>query len=685
MNNLENQPIHTLLSENVQAISQRCLQEEIAHLSGRLDGFLKQRFPEADETILMAQGFLQSQSRKYEFARSDLIERIRLYPQAAINRLCERFELSEVEVSLVILCGLAEYHEGFADIFRVLHPVNQPYATVALASHLFQEATDPREAFYEQIQSSALFRFKFLNIEGDGPLNSCSIVLKPEYWRLLNGQPVDSGFDIPDRFPLPGMEAWLKSEAVKHALACMDSDLPCTVMVFNHNLETAIHRGLALIRGGNRRALLFDCRQVKRSGSDIDMSSATGFYWACLLTEAIPVFIISDKNDHQCLKDFFHYHAPLVICGIPGSFPELPERLSINLPVEKMTTEQLTQVWREVLPELESNADTLAAIYPVEPFYARIMADSAKALAKRHQTPLSMDMLETLFRNSKGANLPDCVSLVPAKLGWLQLVLPDSIEQQLREATQRLLAQQKVVDDWKFLYNRRGARGVRILFSGPPGTGKTLSAEVLANTLKTDLLVVDISRVVSKWVGETEKNLARVFNHAEQMRAVLFFDEADAIFGKRTEVSDAHDRYANLETAYLLARLETYDGMAILATNYRNNIDAAFIRRLDFIVEFREPSASEREKLWRCHVPEQAPLGKDVNFTSLANQFPMVGGEIRNAAVRAAYLAVAEKQSEDELETHSSALIHIHQKHFIEAIRREYEKTGKPFREVKTP
>jgi SpoVK/Ycf46/Vps4 family AAA+-type ATPase len=231
--------------------------------------------------------------------------------------------------------------------------------------------------------------------------------------------------------------------------------------------------------------------------------------------------------------------------------------------------------------------------------------------------------------------------------------------------------QGRVLDDWRFLEGRRGARGVRMLFAGPPGTGKTLAAEVLASALDVDLLQVDLSQVVSKWIGETEKNLARVFETAERSRAVLLFDEADALFGKRTEVSDAHDRYANLETAYLLLRLERFEGLAILSTNLRQNIDTAFTRRLEFIVDFEEPSREQRLLLWKCHLPDNAPLAADVKLEELADRFTIVGGLIRNAAVAAAFLAAAE-----ETETP------ISREHFISAIRREYEKSGKPFREL---
>ncbi|HEX3144118.1 MAG TPA: ATP-binding protein, partial [Pyrinomonadaceae bacterium] len=191
-------------------------------------------------------------------------------------------------------------------------------------------------------------------------------------------------------------------------------------------------------------------------------------------------------------------------------------------------------------------------------------------------------------------------------------------------------------------------------------------AEVLAHALNVDLLAVDLSRLVSKWIGETEKNLATVFDAAERSQAALFFDEADALFGKRTEVSDAHDRYANLETAYLLTRLEQFEGLAILATNLRENIDAAFLRRLEFVIDFEEPDREERLALWNCHLPEGLPLADDVNLYELAALYPVVGGVIRNAAVAAGFLAAADDAP-------------IDRRHFIHAIRREYAKAGRSF------
>jgi SpoVK/Ycf46/Vps4 family AAA+-type ATPase len=232
------------------------------------------------------------------------------------------------------------------------------------------------------------------------------------------------------------------------------------------------------------------------------------------------------------------------------------------------------------------------------------------------------------------------------------------------EVAAAIRAWPRVAEDWRL--DRFGNPGVTALFAGDPGTGKTLAAEVIATEVGIDLMIVDLSRLVSKWIGETEKNLAEVFDAAERTQAVLLFDEADALFGKRTEVSDAHDRYANLETAYLLARLERFEGLAVLSTNLRQNIDPAFIRRLEFVVDFDGPETAERELLWRVHLPNRAPLAGDVDPAELAHLYELVGGHIRNAAVAAAFLAAAEDQP-------------VGRGHLLRAVRREYAKAGRAF------
>jgi SpoVK/Ycf46/Vps4 family AAA+-type ATPase len=198
-----------------------------------------------------------------------------------------------------------------------------------------------------------------------------------------------------------------------------------------------------------------------------------------------------------------------------------------------------------------------------------------------------------------------------------------------------------VYEQWGFGARQSYGKGLAALFSGPSGTGKTMSAGVIARALGLDVYKIDLAKVVSKYIGETEKNLDQVFGAAANANAVLFFDEADALFGKRSEVKDAHDRYANIEISYLLQKMEEYDGLAILATNFATNLDEAFNRRLSFIIDFPLPRAEDREAIWRGHMPPAAPLADGIDFAFLAQQFELTGGAIRNC-VRTAAFAAAE-------------------------------------------
>jgi SpoVK/Ycf46/Vps4 family AAA+-type ATPase len=333
---------------------------------------------------------------------------------------------------------------------------------------------------------------------------------------------------------------------------------------------------------------------------------------------------------------------------------------------DPLSPSALREMWSQTLPQFSNQASILAARFPVEPSFAASVATDLRHLEQLNRPAPSLSDVAASVRTRAGAILSHGVKLVRPTATWDFLVLREDRKSRLREAVNRLQLQSRVLDDWQFLKDRHGARGVRMLFSGPPGTGKTLAAEVIANTLSVDLLIVDLARVVSKWIGESEKNLAEVFETAERAKAVLLFDEADALFGKRTEVSDAHDRYANLETAYLLSRLERFEGLAILSTNLRQNIDVAFTRRLEFIIPFEEPAQDERMALWQAHLPSQAPLVGDVDLRQLASLFPIVGGLIRNASVAAAFLAAADDRP-------------ISQQHFVRAIECEYEKIGKPY------
>ncbi|MCA1663169.1 MAG: ATP-binding protein, partial [Myxococcales bacterium] len=207
---------------------------------------------------------------------------------------------------------------------------------------------------------------------------------------------------------------------------------------------------------------------------------------------------------------------------------------------------------------------------------------------------------------------------------------------------------ERVYEEWGFGAKHSVAGGISALFSGPPGTGKTMCAGVIARELDMELFRVDLSRVVSKWIGETEKNLARVFDEAQRSNAVVLFDEADSLFAKRTEVKSSVDRYANLEVNFLLQRMETFNGITVLTTNFEDTIDSAFKRRLTFRIRFEKPDAEARGALWEKMFPPTAQLADDVDFLELGRRFEVSGGNIRNAAIRAAFLAANEDHAIDQ-------------------------------------
>ncbi|MEW2493303.1 ATP-binding protein [Streptomyces nodosus] len=278
--------------------------------------------------------------------------------------------------------------------------------------------------------------------------------------------------------------------------------------------------------------------------------------------------------------------------------------------------------------------------------------------------PLHPDHIRAGARAQNAAGLDRLARRTEPAVTWSDLVLPPDTRTQLRELTARARHRDQVLGEWGMRPGGGRGRGVTALFAGDSGTGKTMSAEVIAGDLGLDLYTVDLATVIDKYIGETEKNLERIFSEAAGINGVLLFDEADAIFGKRSDVKDAHDRYANVESAYLLQRMETFDGLAVLATNLRANLDDAFTRRLDLVVDFPLPDAPHRRALWdRCLGPV-LPRATDLDLDFCATSFELAGGNIRSVAVTAAYLA-----AESGTPVTMPVLIH--------AIQREYQKLGR--------
>ena len=284
-------------------------------------------------------------------------------------------------------------------------------------------------------------------------------------------------------------------------------------------------------------------------------------------------------------------------------------------------------------------------------------------MARHRGSPLRAADIHSGARLQNAAGLQRLARRIEPVAGWSDLVVTPTVAAALHELTTRVRHRALVLDGWQM--RRGGGRGdgLTAMFSGPSGTGKTLAAEVIARELGVDLHTVDLATVVDKYIGETEKNLDRIFDEAEQVNTVLFFDEADALFGKRSEVRDARDRYANVEVAYLLQRMERFDGLAILATNLRLNIDDAFARRLDVTVDFPKPRSAERLRLWVHLVGRHLPLDDTVDLPFLAESFDLAGGSIRNIVVTAAYLAA--EAGRDATMTD-----------FVRGVAREYNKLG---------
>jgi hypothetical protein len=268
------------------------------------------------------------------------------------------------------------------------------------------------------------------------------------------------------------------------------------------------------------------------------------------------------------------------------------------------------------------------------------MIAGAHAAGSEREMPSAADLWRAARLVSRRA-LDEHATLLPATVGWDALVLPDGDLEVLHSISARVRHRATVMDDWGFQETGGTGTGVKVLFSGASGTGKTLAAQVIAADLGLEIYRIDLARLVSKFIGETEKNLGRVFDEAEQANAVILFDEADALFGKRSAVSDAHDRYANIEVAYLLQRVEEFTGVVVLTTNLRQNLDQAFLRRLDFAVDFAIPDREMRLRIWQRHLPAGAPVSDEVDLAQLAEHV-LSGGSIRNCLTTAAFAAADE-------------------------------------------
>ncbi len=397
---------------------------------------------------------------------------------------------------------------------------------------------------------------------------------------------------------------------------------------------------------------------------------------------AVPVESLAEHP--EALRMLTDLPVPVAVVGRVTWDPGWTDAVPLVLDPGTLTPTDRVQLWATQLAgriggsvpaPVDSPVDTAAVDSPVETAaipghfvlgpnqVARAVA-AAVASAALDGGVLTAEDLRRGARAQNAAGLERLARRVEPAVGWDDVVLPDTARGQLRDLAARARNRDRVLVEWRMRQGGGRGRGVTALFAGDSGTGKTMSAEVIAGELGLDLYTVNLATVVDKYVGETEKNLERIFTEAGGVNAVLLFDEADAIFGKRSEVRDAHDRYANIESAYLLQRMETFDGLAILSTNLRSNIDDAFTRRLDMIIDFPAPDERSRLSIWRRCLRPPVPVVDGLDLDFCARAFTMSGGNIRSAATTAGYLAAGADRP-------------IGMPELIAAIAAEYRKMGR--------
>ncbi|MEZ4400982.1 MAG: ATP-binding protein [Kofleriaceae bacterium] len=431
-----------------------------------------------------------------------------------------------------------------------------------------------------------------------------------------------------------------------------------------------------------RAIAAIDCHRLPRAGKHMAIGLRHELFRA-LLRGAVPVVSgleIADPADTEgqdLIKQALRSHpGPVIIRAAPeASVPLDPGYVTLRVPA--LTESERAEYWRAALAEAGLRAgdvDGLAARYRVGP--GVISHVIAQAVVRRGTEARPADapesdpeadagpMLEEVARQHIATRLAHIATHVTRLAKWEQVALPDDVHDSIREFIARIRHRKTVYEKWGFDEKMSTSRGLTALFYGPPGTGKSMVAGLVARELGLDLYRVDLARIVSKWIGETEKNLAEIFDAAEDGQVVILFDEADSLFAKRTEVKSSVDRYANLETNYLLQRLDTFEGVAVLTTNLEGSIDQAFKRRMSLRLHFPFPDEDMRVRLWAAHIPTATPIAGDFDFKDLARRFPLSGGYIRNSTLRAAFLAAQENRA-------------LAQEHLLRAIALEYRELGK--------
>lgn len=598
-------------------------------------------------------------------------------------RLRRAFDLDGDDADLILLSLAPEISAGYGRIFAYLNDnLNQAYLTVDMATRVLRTERRERLALQARLmQGGPLIRYRLLLLnppDGHDTHTSRRVHPAPRLLRWLLEEeelPSSVGFTPIDT----SMDPFIPAPTRKRIVDLDESlDRAITVAVVGSTIGMREGVAQAIARRCERPLVRID---LERARQYID--EPYDLVRELRMSGALPYLVnVAASQEDPALRN------GLIALG--GALSTLPypvlmggsdrksigallgtDRPSVTVQVARTTLEERNDAWGDALSRRGWNAQLGADI--AERFYS-VGGTSIQRVLERAEAESGgrEPSIETIWAAAREGSRPEFRGLaqhVVPQYTWGDLIIPTKVEKQLKHLTNYLSEQETVYHRWGGNKIRPRGYGIKALFSGGPGTGKTMAAEVIAGTLGLDMFRVDLSSVISRWVGETEKNLREIFDAAEGGTAVLLFDEADALFGSRGEVKQAQDRFANQEVSFLLQRLEVFEGCAILTTNLQENIDEAFLRRFGAVVEFPMPSPPERLKLWERAFPPYAPRGADLDLTYLANQFNIAGGLIVNAALNACILASARRED-------------VCMRHAVEAIARELVKMGRQVNRV---
>lgn len=569
---------------------------------------------------------------------------------SALDRLCRVFGLSPFERDTLLLCAGMDLSAGWGALCAEAQgDPTRTYPTFSLALAALPDA------HWSALAPAAPLRRARLIALSPGPLTAAPLLIQERVLHYLTGvdspeerlagliEPVRSGSDlVPSHRALVDriVAAWAASDGL---------DLPPVIQLCgeDRDAKTAIAHAAASSMGRSLSVVTADA--LPANPADLEPVLRLWEREAALDLGALLIdcddLDPADTARAASATRFIERASGLVLAAVRER-RRMRLRPAMALDVRKPTVTEQRAVWRGALGDthaLNGHIDTLTAQFDVGAQTIRAASAWALAQIEGEQSVEADGLTQALWdacRVQARPRLDDLAQRIESAAAWDDLVLPEAQKMILRDIAAHVRRRAIVYETWGFAAQGSRGLGVSTLFAGPSGTGKTMAAEVIARELRLDLYRIDLSSVVSKYIGETEKNLKRVFDAAEEGGAVLLFDEADALFGKRSEVKDSHDRYANIEVSYLLQRMECYRGLAILTTNLQSAMDVAFLRRLRFVVQFPFPDPVQRAEIWRRVFPPGAPT-EGLDPQKLA-RLTMAGGNIRNIALNAAFLAADE-------------------------------------------